>query len=201
MIDTGGYVRGSDDIFEDEIAKQVHLAIDEASVILLMTDAQSGVTSMDQEVAQILRRSKKHVLLAVNKVDSSIHEPFTADFYSLGLGAPYSVSAINGSGTGEILDTVVEFFRRDEAEQPSEQADPSEKALPRFAIVGRPNVGKSSLTNALLGKSATSSPISPGRPVTQSIRSTTASDTVFTWWIRPDCAKRARWRKTWSSTR
>lgn len=152
VIDTGGYVRGSDDIFEDEIAKQVHLAIDEASVILLMTDAQSGVTAMDQEVAQILRRSKKHVLLAVNKVDSSIHEPFTADFYSLGLGAPYSVSAINGSGTGEILDTVVEFFRRDEAEQPSEQADLSEKTLPRFAIVGRPNVGKSSLTNALLGE-------------------------------------------------
>ena len=152
VIDTGLYVYLLDDIFEDEIAKQVHLAIDEASVILLMTDAQSGVTAMDQEVAQILRRSKKHVLLAVNKVDSSIHEPFTADFYSLGLGAPYSVSAINGSGTGEILDTVVEFFRRDEAEQPSEQADPSEKALPRFAIVGRPNVGKSSLTNALLGE-------------------------------------------------
>ena len=152
VIDTGGYVRGSDDIFEDEIAKQVHLAIDEASVIVLLVDAQSGVTAMDQEVAQILRRSKKHVLLAVNKVDSSIHEAFTADFYSLGLGDPYSLSAINGSGTGDLLDAVVEYFRRDAALRPSAGSQAEEEVLPRFAIVGRPNVGKSSLVNALLGQ-------------------------------------------------
>lgn len=153
VIDTGGYVRGSDDVFEDEIAKQVHLAIDEASVIVLLTDAQAGVTAMDQEVAQILRRSKKHVLLAVNKVDSAVHEPFTADFYSLGLGDPYSLSAVNGSGTGDLLDAVVAYFRRDAEQRPA--PDPEvrqEEVLPRFAIVGRPNVGKSSLVNALLGQ-------------------------------------------------
>lgn len=152
VIDTGGYVRGSDDVFEDEIAKQVHLAIDEASVIVLLTDAQSGVTAMDQEVAQILRRSKKHVLLAVNKVDSSMHEPFTADFYSLGLGDPYSLSAINGSGTGDLLDAVVAYFRRDAAQKPAADPQVQPEVLPRFAIVGRPNVGKSSLVNALLGQ-------------------------------------------------
>ena len=104
VIDTGGYIQGSDDIFEDEIAKQVHLAIEEANAIVFITDGQSGVTPMDQEVAAILRRSGKPVFLAVNKVDSSIHEAFTADFYSMGLGTPYSLSAINGSGTGDLLD-------------------------------------------------------------------------------------------------
>lgn len=152
VIDTGGYVRGSDDVFEDEIAKQVHLAIEEASVIIFMADAQTGITSMDQEVAQILRRSKKHVLLVINKVDSSVHEALTADFYSLGLGEPYSVSAINGSGTGEILDTVVDYFRKDAVEKPESAPEEEEEQLPRFAIVGRPNVGKSSLVNALLGE-------------------------------------------------
>ena len=114
VIDTGGYVTGSDDIFEEEIAKQVHLAIEEANSIVFVTDAQQGVTGMDQEVADILRKSRKPVFLVVNKVDSSVHESLTANFYSLGLGHPYSISAINGSGTGDLLDDVIASFPKEE---------------------------------------------------------------------------------------
>ena len=156
VIDTGGYVRGSDDIFEDEIAKQVHLAIDEASVIVLLTDAQSGVTAMDQEVAQILRRSKKHVLLAVNKVDSSIHESLTADFYSLGLGEPYSLSAINGSGSGDLLDAVVEYFRRDAAQQPPDRQQEQQEVLPRLPSWDGPTWENPRWSTPCWGSSATS---------------------------------------------
>lgn len=165
VIDTGGYVTGSDDIFEEEIAKQVHLAIEEANSIVFVTDAQQGVTGMDQEVADILRKSRKPVFLVVNKVDSSVHESLTADFYSLGLGHPYSISAINGSGTGDLLDDVIASFPKEENTAENDVAEQEETdengeiipkkgddELPRFAIVGRPNVGKSSFVNALLGQ-------------------------------------------------
>ena len=144
VIDTGGYVVNSDDIFEEEIRKQVHLAIDEADVILFAVDVESGITDLDQEVAQILRRQQKQVFLAVNKVDNNSRILDAQEFYGLGLGEIYCISAINGSGTGELLDAVVVSFPKKEM--------PEEKdAVPRFAVVGRPNVGKSSFINALIG--------------------------------------------------
>lgn len=143
VIDTGGYVVGSDDVFEKEIRKQVKLAIDEADTIIFMVDIKSGLLGMDEDVANILRKTKKKVFLVANKVDNSnrIHE--IADFYQFGLGEIYPVSAINGAGTGELLDDVVKVFENKPEE---EQTD-----LPKFAVVGRPNVGKSSLVNAFLG--------------------------------------------------
>lgn len=144
VIDTGGYVSNSDDIFEEEIRKQVLLAIEEADTILYMVDVGSGITDLDEAVANILRRSNKPVLLVVNKVDHFEKNIFTHEFYSLGLGELYPVSAANGSGTGDLLDKLVTSFRK---ESFLEEAD-----LPRFAIIGRPNVGKSSLLNAFLGE-------------------------------------------------
>ena len=144
VIDTGGYVVGSDDLFEGEIRKQVDLAISESDVILFVVDVKDGLTGMDEEVAQILRKSKRTVLLVANKVDSNKRELDTGEFYRLGLGEVYNISAINGSGTGDLLDRVVKEFKSDKGiELPD---------LPRIAIVGRPNVGKSSLINALLGE-------------------------------------------------
>ncbi|HAK00013.1 MAG TPA: ribosome biogenesis GTPase Der [Bacteroidales bacterium] len=145
VIDTGGYVVGSDDIFEEQIRRQVYLAVEEANVILFLVDTQEGVTPMDEDVAQILRRSGKPVLLVANKVDSSKHNADAAGFYQLGMGEVYAVSAISGSGTGDLLDAVVESLSK-------EVADEFEESLPRFAIIGRPNVGKSSLINALIGQ-------------------------------------------------
>ena len=144
VIDTGGYVHGSEDIFEDEIRKQVKLAIEEASVIVFMVDVTSGVTDLDQEVANLLRRSKKKIFLVANKVDTPDKEAFTPEFYSLGLGEMFSISAQNGSGTGELLDEITKDFIK-------EEYDENDIQLPKIAIVGKPNVGKSSLTNALLG--------------------------------------------------
>jgi GTP-binding protein len=142
VIDTGGYVIGSDDIFEEEIRKQVNLAIDEATVILFMVDVNDGVTDMDKEVANILRRSNKKIFLVANKVDSGTKIPASADFYKLGLGEVYCISAMSGSGTGELLDDIVkEIIITPEDDAPE---------LPKFAIIGRPNVGKSSLINSLL---------------------------------------------------
>jgi len=143
VIDTGGYVVGSEDVFEEEIRKQVDLAISESDVIIFMVDVKDGLTGMDEEVAQILRRSKRPVFLVANKVDSTKRELDTGEFYSLGLGQVYSISSISGSGTGDLLDDVVKEFKSEKAlEMPD---------LPKIAIVGRPNVGKSSLINALLG--------------------------------------------------
>lgn len=144
IIDTGGYVVGSDDIFEQEIDKQVELALDEADSIIFVVDVTAGVTGMDEEVAQLLRQVDKPIFIAVNKVDSAKREVDAVEFYSLGLGDYYTISSINGSGTGELLDAVVEALPADQGEEEDE--------LPRFAVVGRPNAGKSSFINALLGE-------------------------------------------------
>ncbi len=143
IIDTGGYVVGSDDIFEKEIDKQVELAIDEADAIIFMVDVESGVTGMDEDVAKLLRRVDKPVFLAVNKVDNGQREADAVEFYALGLGEYFSLSSINGSGTGELLDALVEVL--------PENLMPDDE-LPRFAVVGRPNAGKSSFINALIGE-------------------------------------------------
>ena len=144
VVDTGGYMSGSDDVFEAEIRKQVVLAIDEADTILFLVDIQGGITAMEETIAGMLRKAKKPVVLAANKVDTHDKEYAAAEFYSLGLGEVFSVSAVSGAGTGDLLDAVVKTFIKPTEE---EQAD-----IPRFAIVGRPNVGKSSLLNALLGR-------------------------------------------------
>ena len=143
LIDTGGYVQGSDDIFEEEIRKQVHLAIDEASVILFVVDVTTGITDLDQDVANILRSADKPVILVVNKVDTALRVNDAAEFYALGLGDYYIISSTNGSGTGELLDELVKHY----VPEPEKE----EEELPRLAVVGRPNVGKSSFINALLG--------------------------------------------------
>ncbi|MBL4586373.1 MAG: 50S ribosome-binding GTPase, partial [Flavobacteriales bacterium] len=140
VIDSGGYIHGSEDVFEGEIRKQVQIAIDEASVILFMVDVSSGIVGPDEIVAQILRRSDKPIMVVVNKVDNAERIGDAAEFYALGLGDYFCVSSINGSGTGELLDELVTHLDKEE-----EETDDS--SLPRFAIVGRPNVGKSSLTN------------------------------------------------------
>jgi GTP-binding protein len=146
VIDTGGYATGSDDIFEEEIRKQVLIALEEANVICFVVDVQTGITDMDQAVANLLRRSKKPVFLVVNKVDSASQTYYSAEFYGLGFDRLYELSAMSGSGTGDLLDDIVKALPAEE-----ERAE-EENPLPRFAIVGRPNVGKSSLTNALLGE-------------------------------------------------
>ncbi|GLB47678.1 ribosome biogenesis GTPase Der [Neptunitalea lumnitzerae] len=144
IIDTGGYVVGSDDVFEQEIDKQVELAIDEADAIVFVVDAEAGVTGLDEDVANLLRKVEKPIFLAVNKVDTAKREADALEFYSLGLGEYYTISSINGSGTGDLLDAVVAALPEKEEEEISE--------LPRFAVVGRPNAGKSSFINALIGE-------------------------------------------------
>lgn len=143
VIDTGGYVVGSEDIFEDEIRRQVDLAITEADVIIFMVDAIDGLIGMDEDVSKILRKSKKKIFLVANKVDNPKRINDAAEFYQLGLGEVFCLSSVNGSGTGEILDELVKEFSIETIE---ENID-----LPKFAVVGRPNVGKSSLVNSLLG--------------------------------------------------
>tara|TARA_R100000935_G_scaffold15425_2_gene30871 strand:+ start:87474 stop:88775 length:1302 start_codon:yes stop_codon:yes gene_type:complete len=144
LIDTGGYVVGSDDIFEAEIDKQVELAIDEADAIIFMVDVESGVTGMDEEVAELLRKSGKPYFLAINKVDSAKRENDAVEFYSLGVEKYYTISSINGSGSGDLLDDLVKAL--------PDEPEVKEEPLPRFAVVGRPNAGKSSFINALIGK-------------------------------------------------
>lgn len=146
VIDTGGYIKGSDDIFEAEIRRQVELAIDEADVIIFVVDVEEGITPMDDEVAKLLRKVTKPVMLAVNKVDNAMREKDAYEFYNLGLGEYYTIAGMSGSGTGELLDSLVKLLP--DAEEPDENAE----ALPRFAVVGRPNAGKSSFINALIGE-------------------------------------------------
>ena len=147
VVDTGGYTSNSDDIFEEEIRKQVVLAIEEADIVLFMVEAATGITDYDEEIASILRKSKKPVILAVNKIDTGdkIYDSF--QFYSLGLGEIWSISAANGGGTGDLLDEIVKQLPEKSTNDIDEHPE-----LPHFTIVGKPNVGKSSLTNALLGK-------------------------------------------------
>ncbi|NVK28559.1 MAG: ribosome biogenesis GTPase Der [Flavobacteriia bacterium] len=143
IIDTGGYVEGSDDVFEGEIRKQVNLAIEECNLIMFVVDVEMGLTEFDKEIAGLLRRTKKPVILIANKVDNPARLAEAADFYQMGMGEPFPISSINGSGTGELLDEVVKQL-------PVEQdTEDEEEGLPKLAIVGRPNVGKSSLVNAM----------------------------------------------------
>ena len=144
VIDTGGYVTNSEDVFEEEIRKQVLLAIDEANLILFVVDVLSGITDLDEAVAGMLRKIDKPVMLAVNKVDNNERRYDANVFYKLGLGEINPISSINGSGTGDLLDVLVEHFTKDK--------ETEEEGVPRFAIVGRPNVGKSTLINTLIGE-------------------------------------------------
>jgi GTP-binding protein len=144
VIDTGGYVSGSDDIFEGEIRRQVKIAIDEATVIIFVVDVETGITDLDESVAKVLRNSKKPIIVVVNKVDNNERINSTFEFYQFGLEHIFGLSAINGSGTGEMLDHLAELLYDEKEPKPTE--------IPRIAIVGKPNVGKSSLTNALLGE-------------------------------------------------
>lgn len=146
VIDTGGYVHGSDDIFEGEIRKQVQIAIDEANIILFVVDVTTGIVDLDETVANLLRKSKKKVMVVANKVDNTERVGLSSEFWSFGLGEVFDLSAANGSGTGDILDEAVKHFDKE---------DPTiaeEEGLPRIAVVGKPNVGKSSFINALTGE-------------------------------------------------
>jgi len=145
VIDTGGWVVNSEDVFQDEICKQVVIATEESDVILFVVDVMHGITDWDNEVAAILRRSKKPVILVANKTDNNALRYNAAEFYSFGLGDPFCISSITGSGTGELLDEVISKFKDVKEETPEED-------LPKFAIVGRPNAGKSSLVNAFIGE-------------------------------------------------
>lgn len=144
IIDTGGYVQGSEDIFEVEIRKQVELAIDESSVILFLVDATTGITDLDLSVVKLLRKSDKKIVLAVNKVDNATLLSEAVEFYNLGLGSYITLSSISGSGTGELLDEIVKYFKT--------ETDVVNDNKPKFAVIGRPNVGKSSIINTLIGK-------------------------------------------------
>ncbi len=145
VIDTGGYTENKDDIFEEQIRKQVLLAIEESDVVIFVVDVQTGITDYDQRIARILRKSDKPVIVAVNKVDNGGKIYDTFEFHALGLGDPVSIAAVSGSGTGDLLDKVLEML-------PHDQSSEEEHEIPHIAIVGRPNVGKSSLTNAFLGE-------------------------------------------------
>ncbi|NLI72545.1 MAG: ribosome biogenesis GTPase Der [Bacteroidales bacterium] len=148
VIDTGGWVENSDDVFEEAINRHVKIAIEEADVILFVVDVISGITDQDEQVAKILRMNKKPVMLIANKVDTFDLQYQAAEFYKFGLGDPFIISSINGLGTGEMLDELLKHFKPD-------ISDDIEDMLPRFAVVGRPNVGKSSLINALIGEERT----------------------------------------------
>ncbi|MEN9385736.1 MAG: hypothetical protein RLZZ185_477 [Bacteroidota bacterium] len=145
VIDTGGYVHGSEDIFEGAIREQVELAIEESAVLLFVVDCTTGLTDLDKDFANILRRSKKPVILVANKADTNEKAMAAAEFYELGLGEPFPIAAESGSGTGDMLDEMISHFKDEGVENP-------EAGVPRVAILGRPNVGKSSFLNALLGR-------------------------------------------------
>lgn len=145
LVDTGGWVVNSDDIFEEEIRKQVALATEEADLILFVVDVQNGITDLDTQVANILRRAKTPVILCANKTDQNEDRYGAAEFYALGLGEPYCISAASGSGTGDLLDLILE-------KMPADRIDEGDADIPRFSVVGRPNAGKSSLINAFIGE-------------------------------------------------
>lgn len=145
VVDTGGWVVNSDDIFEEEIRKQVLLAVDEADVILFVVDVMNGLTDLDMQVASILRRTKRPVIVVANKTDNNELQYNAPEFYKLGLGDPYCISAVTGSGTGDLLDLLVSKFKKESAEILDDD-------IPRFAVVGRPNAGKSSIVNAFIGE-------------------------------------------------
>lgn len=145
VIDTGGYVHGSEDMFEGAIREQVEMAMEEADVLLFVVDCQVGLTDLDKDFAKVLRKSKKPVIIVANKADTHDKAFVAAEFYELGLGDPYAIAAESGSGTGDMLDLMVSHFKEEGVENP-------EAGVPRVAILGRPNVGKSSFLNALLGR-------------------------------------------------
>ena len=145
VVDTGGWVVNSDDIFEGAIRDQVRVATEEADLVLFLVDVQTGVTDLDTDVAQILRKTKLPVILVSNKTDNNEQQYYAADFYKLGLGDPFCISAVTGFGTGDLLDAVLEKL-------PKEQKEDIEENIPRFAVVGRPNAGKSSIINAFIGE-------------------------------------------------
>ncbi len=144
VIDTGGYVAGSEDVFEEQIREQVEMALEESTVVLFLVDVMEGITPLDEEVADMLRRSRKKCFLVANKADNSKLIQESGVFYELGVEAVYPVSSINGSGTGELLDDLVKVLNK-------QQLEDTEEDIPKFAVIGRPNVGKSSLINILLG--------------------------------------------------
>jgi GTPase len=151
VIDTGGFVAGSQDIFEKEIAKQVMIAVDEADAIIFLVDAHTGMTDLDDSMAHVLRRSTKPVFLTVNKVDNNERMLEASEFYSLGFDQIFFIAAASGSGSGELLDAIAELIPA----PPDDDAEEDETALPKFAIIGQPNTGKSSLLNALIGQERT----------------------------------------------
>ena len=145
VVDTGGWVVNSDDVFEEEIRKQVLLAVEEADVILFVVDVMNGVTDLDMQVAAILRRANSPVIMVANKTDNHDLQYNAPEFYKLGLGDPYCVSAMTGSGTGDLMDLIVSNFKK-------ESSEILDYDIPRFAVVGRPNAGKSSIVNAFIGE-------------------------------------------------
>ncbi|MFY8035226.1 MAG: ribosome biogenesis GTPase Der, partial [Flexibacteraceae bacterium] len=145
VIDTGGYVVGSDDVFEEAIREQVEIAVEECTVILFMVDIRAGVLDLDKEFAEVLRRHKKPVIMIANKADMPDMDVYAAEFYSLGMGDIFPISSQTGHGTGELLEEVIKYFPEAETENPYE-------GIPRISIIGRPNAGKSSFINVLLGK-------------------------------------------------
>ena len=147
VIDTGGYIKGSEDIFESEIRKQVEIAIDEANIIIFMLDVMTGLVDLDETVAKLLRKANKKVFIVANKVDNTSRVGLSSEFWSIGLGDVFDISATNGSGTGELLDEIVKEFNKKNSSSLDQDAN-----LPHFAIVGKPNVGKSSFINALTGQ-------------------------------------------------
>jgi GTPase len=157
VIDTGGFVADSEDIFEKEIRKQVRIAIDEANAVVFMVDAAEGITALDEAMVELLRHSTKPVLLTVNKVDNPERQLLATEFYALGFDHIFFVSSVSGSGTGEILDAITALIPDEPAAEPTEDGEeaPTENQLPKFAIIGQPNVGKSSLLNALVGEERT----------------------------------------------
>jgi GTP-binding protein len=153
VIDTGGFVSRSEDVFEREIAKQVHIALDEADLLLFVVDTVTGITGQDEDMADLLRRGKKPVILVVNKVDNSERALLGTEFYGLGFENTHFISSLSGGGTGDLLDAVTEFIPKPEVPLDAEAEDPD--AVPKFAIIGQPNAGKSTLLNALIGQERT----------------------------------------------